>query len=505
MNRVTLYFVSALYLCGAFTLVSAAEKPSTQKQPNVLLLLFDDMRFDTFSYRDGPVNTPNIDALASEGTRFDNAITSTGLCSPSRAALFTGRWGHKNGLDDNVHLFHSRHSELSLEQGGLIKRASGSGYFVGYAGKWHLGGQGTTLRGAEFVYGSEHHQQRHGRQWAPYKMRDQVQDYYNGKLDNGGEKHQYFQTLPGTYENTETFEIVEHGKEMMRKAVEQERPFFGVVSFHQPHPPYRVPEPYASMFDPEKLKLPENHLSQRVNKPLSQEEPYWPWHDVGHLTDEEWLKMRSYYYGAVAMIDHAVGELIATAKQEGLYDDLYIVFAGDQGSMLGEHGLYDKGPYAYDELMRMPLIIRDPKSKPRTINRQVSMLDIAPTMAQWMSLPEDGDVDGRSLTQLIKKGDKADKGRKDTALYAYEWYNGGWFGIRAVRTPEMKFVWNPGDERDELYDLKKDPVEIHNQIDNPKYKKKLKHMIALMEAELERTDDPLLTKFGYHKRPYLAR
>lgn len=498
--------LSAVVACLLSSIAGATEPNiKVAKRPNVLVLLFDDMRFDSFSYRKGPVSTPNIDALANAGTRFDSAITSTGLCSPSRAALFTGRWGHKNGLDDNVHLFHSRMSEMPLEQGGLIKRAADNGYLVGYVGKWHLGGQGAKLRGAEYIYGEEQHMPRHGRQWTPYNMRQDVMGYYNGKLDTGGEKHQYYQTLAGSYEDTETFQIVAHGQELMRKAAKDARPFFGVVSFHQPHPPYRVPEPYASMFDPKHLKLPDNHLVKPVFKPLSQEEAYWPWHDTGHLSPDEWLKMRAYYYGAVAMVDHAVGQLLATAKAEGLYDDLYIVLAGDQGSMLGEHGLYDKGPYAYDELMRMPLIIRAPKLLPRTVNRQVSMLDIAPTLAEWMHLPTDGDADGRSLMPLMLQGDKADKGREDTALYAYEWYNGGWFGIRALRTPAMKFVWNPGDERDELYDLRTDSGEIHNQIKNTKYTKQLKQMIGLLDKEMQRIDDPSLIKYRHHMQPYLKR
>lgn len=501
--------IIAFTLCGvslfghqATAMERAAAEPA---KPNVLVLLFDDMRFDSFSYRGGPVNTPNIDALAATGTRFDQAITSTGLCSPSRAALFTGRWGHKNGLDDNVHLFHSRLSELPLEQGGLIKRASDSGYFVGYVGKWHLGGQGTTLRGAEYVFGDEHHKARHGRQWTPYSKPIKVKNYYQGKLDVNNEKHEYYETLSGTYKDTETSHIVEHGKEFMKKAAQDERPFFGVVSFHQPHPPYRVPEPYASMFDPNELELPANHAIARTFKPMSQDEPYWPWHDVGHMTDLDWRKSRAFYYGAIAMVDHAVGELIKTAKDEGLYDDLYIVLAGDQGSMLGEHNLYDKGPYAYDELMRMPLIIRDPNLQPRTINRQVSILDIAPTLAEWMHLPADGDVDGRSLNPLMQQGDSADKDRDDIALYAYEWYNGGWFGIRAIRTPEMKFVWNPGDERDELYDLVNDGVEIQNQIKNPKYTAQLKTLIKQLDKEMVRIEDPLLEKFRHHMQPYLAR
>ena len=125
----------------------------TNKKPNVLVLMFDDMRFDTFSYRGGPVNTPNIDELASQSTRFNYAMSTTGLCSPSRAAFFTGRWGHKTGLDDNVELYHSRVHSLSLQEGGLIKRAADAGYMVGYVGKWHIGAKGPRLRGAEFVTG----------------------------------------------------------------------------------------------------------------------------------------------------------------------------------------------------------------------------------------------------------------------------------------------------------------------------------------------------------------
>ncbi|WP_226702719.1 sulfatase-like hydrolase/transferase [Microbulbifer elongatus] len=487
-------------------LAATPPKPeqATGERENVLILMFDDMRFDTFSYRDGPVSTPNIDTLAEESVRFDNAMTTTGLCSPSRAAMFTGRWGHRTGLDDNVGLYHSRLSELDLSEGGLLARAKDAGYFVGYVGKWHLGPQGVRLRGADYTAEIKEAEWSRGmRQLTPYGIQkniakykaaanapeDQKAEYFNG------EKVEYFQTLSGTYEDTGTYKKVKAGQDLLRKAAKEQRPFFGIISFDQPHPPYRVPEPYASMFDPSKLELPANHLTERVNKPMSQDDPFWPWHDVSHLSDEEWLKMRAYYYGAMAMIDRAVGEILETAKETGIYDDLHIVFVGDQGSMLGEHGLYDKGPYAYDELMRMPLMIRNPGVKPKSVTRQVSMLDIAPTLAEIMHLPEDGVQDGRSLSQLMAKGDIADNGRKDTALYAYEWYNGGWFGIRALRTPEMKFVWNPGDARDELYDLRKDPIEVNNQFNNPEYREQLVVMAQLMREELVKTEDPLLARF----------
>ncbi len=474
-------------------LKEAATSASTQNvadKPNVLVLMFDDMRFDTFSYRGGPVPTPNIDALAAQSTRFDMAMTTTGLCSPSRAAFFTGRWGHRTGLDDNVALWHSRQTGLRDEEGGIIKRASDAGYYVGYVGKWHLGPDGMAKRGAEFVDTYKKELEEHERQGTPYGRMAQTKRYLAGERDENGEKNQYYLTLKGDYEDTEAAQKVRAGQELIKSAAKEDRPFFGVISFSQPHPPYRVPEPYASMFPVDEIDEPANYMAKRVNKPLSQEIPWWPWHEVSHMTDNDWRESRAHYYGAIAMLDRAVGEIIQTAKDEGIWDDLHIVFIGDQGSMIGEHGLYDKAAYAYDELMRIPLLVRDPDVEPRVVNRIVSLMDVPVTMAEWMDLKPDGAVDGDSLTPLMLKGDSAITDAEDDALYAYEWYNGAWFGLRAIRTQDYKYVWNPGDERDELYDLKNDPGEIVNQIDNPDYKAKLLSLRKRLELRLLEVEDP---------------
>lgn len=474
------------------------EHAQANKKPNVLILFFDDMRFDTFSYRGGPVHTPNIDALAAQSTQFNQAMSTTGLCSPSRAAMFTGRWGHKNGLDDNVELFHSRQYQLDPSEGGLIKRAVDQDYFVGYVGKWHIGPQGPKIRGAQFIREHADTRVRKPRHYVPYEDVDSIKRYKQGLLDANDEKHVYYTTLPGGMKDTPAYDKVKFGKEMLRAAAAQDKPFFGVVSFNQPHPPYRVPEPYASMFDPKEIEMPKNYVDHREYKPMAQDRILWPWHDVEHMTDMDWRKSRAFYYGAIAMVDDMVGELLATAKEVGLYDDLHIVFVGDQGSMIGEHHLFDKGPYAYDELMRIPLLIRNPNETPKVVNRQVSLLDIAPTLGELMSLPNDGDVDGRSLVDLMVKGDKADEGRDDIALYHYEWYNGSWFGLRALRTPTHKFVWYPGDKRDELYDLVNDPLELTNLIHEPSYKTELERLTALLEKEMVRTDDPMLDIYQHH-------
>ncbi|TRX57993.1 sulfatase-like hydrolase/transferase [Thalassomonas sp. M1454] len=493
-----------IFMSANYSYANESISSETQNKANVLVLMFDDMRFDTFSYRGGPVNTPNIDQLAAESVRFDNAMSTTGLCSPSRAAFYTGRWGHKTGLDDNVELYSTRLAELDLKEGGLLRRASEAGYLVGHVGKWHLGARGTELRGAEIDLAHGHEpRKRFSRVYTPYAKVPQIKGYYEGKLDKNDEKHEYYITLDGGYEDTQAYKKVLAGKKMLAQMAKDKRPFFGVVSFNQPHPAYRVPEPYASMFDPKMVKLPKNHLAKRIDKPLAQDGIWWPWHDVGHMTDMDWRKSRTYYYGAIAMVDRMIGELIQTAKDEGIYDDLHIVLLGDQGSMLGEHSLYDKGPYAYDELMRMPLLIKNPTIEPKIINRQVSLLDITPTLASWMGLKSDGDVDGHSLIPLMTIGDKAEAELPDTALYAYEWYNGAWFGIRAVRTPEFKFVWNPGDNRDEFYDLTADPGEMVNHIKTPSYKKQRAKMVKLLMSELERVNDPSLVKLKHHAKAYL--
>jgi arylsulfatase A-like enzyme len=151
----------------------------------------------------------------------------------------------------------------------------------------------------------------------------------------------------------------------------------------------------------------------------------------------------------------------------------------------------------------MPLLIRNPNVAPKTITRQVSMLDITPTLAELMTLKSDGDVDGHTLKPLMEQGDKAEIGQPDAALYAYEWYNGSWFGIRAIRTPEFKFVWNPGDNRDEFYDLVNDPLEMKNLIKDKSYKKQKAEMVTLLKAELARVEDPSLKMLNHHAKAYL--
>lgn len=455
------------------------------RSKNVLLLLFDDLRHDTFSFAGSPARTPHIDSLKRESTCFSCACTTTGLCSPSRAALFTGRWGHRTGLDDNCHVWHSRLIEMNSGHTTLIEWARDKGYFVGYFGKWHLGPDGPIRRGAHSfsAQGFE--------RWAnrPTKMPDfdRIKRYYE-KDRTFAQKPEYYGTREGSYRDTRTREMVAQGIEFLQEAAREDRPFFLTVSFNAPHPPYVVPKPYDAMYDHQQIALPASLHESTADKPKYQRDVLWPWHDVGHMSDADWRKLRAHYYGFVTLVDRAVGEILKTFEQQGLSDSTLVVLAGDQGSMLGEHTLYDKGPYCYDELMRIPLLIRAPGMRGREVARHVSLLDVNQTLVEWMGLrPSTPNVDSRSLLPLMRQGDQG-WNTGDEAFYRYEWYNGSWYGIRAVRTPHYKYCWNPAG-LDELYDLQNDPHEMQNLVSQKAHQGSVRALQKRLLDHLRRTQD----------------
>ncbi len=469
-------------------------KRNKSQYKNVVLLFFDDLRHDTFSFLGSPVQTPNIDSLKKESVYFQNACTTTGLCSPSRAALFTGRLGHRTGLDDNCHVWHSQLMGLSLNEETILEWARRKDYFLGYFGKWHLGPNGLPRRGVHRFL--THNLESENIRKLPEKPDfESIKRYYD-KSKTFDEKPEYYATLKGSYEDTPAYQKTEAAIKFLDEAKNMEMPFFLTVSYNSPHPPYRVPAPYNRMYDYRKVKLPKSLNEDRKNKPAYQHDVLWPWHDVGHMTEDDWKKCTAYYWGSVTMIDRAVGQILDTLKKNGFWENTLIVFLGDQGSMIGEHGLYDKGPYSYDELMRIPLLIRVPGVESKTVTRQVSSIDVNKTLTDWMGLDVgDKNLDSRSLMPLITKGDSGWDG-PDEVFYRYEWYNGNWYGIRTIRTPEYKYCWNPVDVN-ELYDLKNDPEEMHNLIHSREHRKIKEELEQRLLAHLKAVDDPLYKKMKY--------
>lgn len=445
----------------------AAPKKKSAEKKNVIFIITDDMRLDMTGYgSDAGLKTPNIDKLKSESVNFENACTTTGLSSPSRAALFTGRLGHRTNLEDNLHLWHCEYNTLAKEHTTIYEWASGAGYNVAYIGKWHVGHITPGDRGAEYcnITATETVVKKPKR-----PNYDAIKRYYpdeNGVEPTFEEKPDYFSTFAGGYEKSEAKKQVDLGvKFLNNRSKEDERPLFMTLSFHTPHPSYKVPSPWNKMYSYEDVTLPPSLRCADAGLEF-QHDVLWPWMDVGHMSDDDWRKTISYSMGLCTMFDQALGEFFDALKEHGLYDNSLIIFTSDQGTMLAEHGLYDKGPYAYDGLMRIPMLIKAPGVKPSSVEHQVSLIDLNETMVEYMGIePMQDNLDSRSLLPLVKSGDKAWEGVPDLAFYRYEKYNGRWFGVRTIRTPQYKYSFNPNGD-DQLYDIKADPHEITNLIND---------------------------------------
>ncbi len=469
----------------------AALSAAGQKR-NTLLIYVEQFQHDVASFAGGPAKTPHLDKLAAGATHFRTACTSTALCSPARAALFTGRFGHRTGLDDNCYIWHSRLTTLPEKQTTLIEWANRRGYFMGYYGKWHLGKDGPIRRGVHRhpTEGFDRGLTRTPGKSSPRPDFKKNRAYYE-KNATFVEKPGFYETDHLPYERTNTGSIAQGGCTFLAEAAKQDGPFFLTLSFNAVHPPYHVPAPYNSMYDPREMQLPANLRDTFVGKPEYQADIMWPFHDTGHLSDDDWRRSIAYYRGYVTMLDRAIGQVIDAVKANGLWDNTAIVVVADHGDMNGAHNRFDKGPYCYDEVMRIPMLVRIPDASPRVVSRHVSSIDINRTLCDWMELqPDAPNVDSRSLLPLIERGDSGWP-EADEAYYRYEWYNGIWFGIRAVRTPKYKYCFNPGGI-DELYDLERDAGEMRNLAGSPELRPVLQKLQRSLLDHLRQTEDTML-------------
>jgi arylsulfatase A-like enzyme len=478
-----------------FLKLSAASTPlplgaQARGEPrNAVLLYCEQFQHDVASFAGGPARTPSLEKFAAEAVHFQTACTTTALCSPNRAGLFTGKLGHRTGLDDNCNVWHSRLKGLDEKQTTLIEWARRRDYFTGYFGKWHLGLDGPIRRGAQRYPKSGFDRSRLPPGKVSSKPDFNAPKKYYGK--QFAEKPGFYTTAPGSYEDSNTGVLARQGCEFISEAAKNNKPFFLTVSFNAVHPPYDVPEPYSRMYDPARVKLPANLRDTFTGKPPYQNDIMWPFHDTGHMSDEDWRRSIAYYHGFVTMLDRALGEILDALRTNGPWDSTMVVVVADHGDMAGAHNRFDKGPYCYEEVMRIPMLIRAPGIAPRSVRRHVSSIDLNATLAEWMRLePDVPNVDSRSLLPLMERGDSG-WNHPDEAYYRYEWYNGLWFGIRAIRTPRYKYCFNPCGV-DELYDLRKDAAEMNNLAGRPEHGDAERDLQRRLLAHLEATEDRLL-------------
>jgi arylsulfatase A-like enzyme len=398
------------------TTASQVPSPGTgARRPDVVILLTDQQRADAFGAAGATdMRTPTMDRLAREGVMFTHAFAAAPQCSPSRAALLTGRYPHRTGVMGNVAergqpAGMSSPLDPSLLTVGRVFAAAG--YQTAYFGKWHLGG-------TPGEYGFESHDARVDDDTLARRVTHFVQE---------------------------------------RNAGATPRPLLLIVSWLNPHDVYGALGARPDARALQRVRLPANLVDDLRGKPFPQRHyleadqgrPY-----VGADADV-WRRYRAFYNRLVEKVDDEIGSVLTALDLR----NAVTIFSTDHGDLGGAHGLPYKGPAMYDELVRIPLVIGWPgRLAARRSDALVSLIDLLPTLCDLAGLPGPDGMDGLSLRGILEG-----KGRtvRDTVFGEYFGKQAWRVPIRMARTARWKYVRYLADG-EELYDLVNDPGELRN-------------------------------------------
>jgi arylsulfatase A-like enzyme len=395
-------------------------KANQERPPNIVFILPDEWRGQALGCMGNPdVQTPNLDRLASEGLLLRNTFSNSPVCCPARACIQTGTYTSRNGMVAND-------LRLREDERGIADSFAQAGYRTAYVGKWHLDG---GPREPGFVPPGRRHGYQH---WAANEC-----------------NHNYFYNW---YFRDENVPIVTHEytpKVFTDLAVEflyelqQDKPFFLMLSFAAPHDPYLAPEKYMDLYDAEKLTM----------------EPNWV-----EGTPGGGRKDLAGYYAGITAIDDQMGLLFQTLSELGLEENTIVLFSSDHGNMLGSQGQFLKRK-PWEESIRVPGIIRYPKkiAPNRKSDALFSHVDIAPTLLSLCGIPIPAAMQGSDLSGLILGSEEYGPEAAYFQIFGpYEASHlpAGWRGIRTEHYMYARFATGPW----LLYDLKKDPYEMMNLI-----------------------------------------
>ena len=464
------------------------------KQPNILVLLADQLRYDALSCNGAPVcRTPAMDSVGAAGVRFCNAFTPIALCTPARASLLTGRYPHNHRQLSNMGNFNGVFDDQLIGQPTLLSRLAGAGYRIGYAGKWHLPREGDGALWGVHRWHTPGEWSRPLAQQGYDFARDEVQRLeWGGAAPFAGRN-----TLPA--EQTQEAWTADRAIEMIEAFGGGDAPFLVTASFFGPHFPYAVPEPYDTRYDPAQVARPANFDERFAGKPLIQQKELMRW-NAAHLTWPDWQRVIAAYWGYCSFVDYQMGRVLAALERSGQRDDTVVVVTADHGDMLGNHRLFNKGFHMYEETHRVPLLIAGPGiAGDATAAEFANLVDLAPTLAELAAAEPLADADGRSLAPLLAGRTPADW--PDDVFAEFHGYETTLCSTRMIRTANWKYVYNPATE-DELYDLLSDPGELHNLAGLLAFGHVLRRMKERLVTRMRATGDGLAAENAWQANSY---
>lgn len=495
---------------------------------NILFITTDQHHYGVLGSVNPRVRTPQLDRLAREGMRFERAYCVNPTCSPSRATLITGLYPAWHGcwaigvkLPEDVptvgDLFqlHGYQSILvgkahfqplrslpgleSIESQPLMRDLD---FWRGFHGPWYGFNHVETAR----MHANESHAGQHYALWLEEKGLTNWRDYFDPWPPQENSKYSgpYYTRDSLTWDLPEEFHpthwVGERAIANIERCAQAGQPFFLWASFFDPHPPYVLPEPWASMYDPADMQpgryqpgefddMPPHFRQTREDAPdfSSLNEPggqgLHGFHSHRH-SEAELRRSLACYYGMVSLVDAEIGRILNTLDRLGIAENTLVVFSTDHGHLLGQHGLIAKGAFHYEDLLRIPMIARYPGHIPvGTVSGDLqSQIDFAPTFLDAAGIPVPGLMQGAS--QL-----PAWAGRQPGREWALveNRHNPTTVDLRTLVTARHKLTVYRSAAYGELFDLQEDPGELHNRWSDPAYAEiKRELLLTFVQAEIQR-------------------
>ena len=486
-------------------------------RPNLVFVFSDQQRYDTMRcYGNDWINTPSLNALASESFVFQRAYVTQPVCTPARASIMTGLYPHTAGpILNKMILPHDTKT---------IAEMVSDDYLCGYFGKWHLGDEVVPQHGfEEWVSTEDGNRPEYTR--PEYLSRFSTLHEHlvaNGYLPDVESAGAGIFSADLRSHLPEEFQMASFLGDRAADFIERnkDRPFVLYVSTVEPHSPYDGP--FKDLYDPEELPVGPAFLTRPEGASLvnrlraeyftqflmegrdQREDPYimqYAAPDEDLTTEIGWRRLRAHYLGNITLVDRMVAKITGALDRAGIADDTVVVFTSEHGDMMGDHGMLEKRSF-YEEASRVPLLMRVPwlSKEQREVAGSVGHIDLVPTLLDLLGEPVPDHLQGKSLVPALsgeqtledndvfiqwngisaELGDRVLGSPAINRMLALPW--------RSVVSGGWKLNLCAGDQC-ELYDLESDPYEMTNLFNDPSHRDRVRDLAARVRAWQVTTGD----------------
>jgi len=449
------------------------------KRPNILIFMTDQQRGDSV-LPGNAARMPNISRFREQGLTFTETFCPSPHCCPSRATFFTGLYPSQHGVWHNVHVANAISRGLKDGVRTWSEDLRDAGYRMFFSGKWHISiDQTPGNRGWDGPLAGKNAPDN---DWPAYErlLQNRAATRAEGQIFTPG--YSEFRLYGEGNEDSNGNGLVQYDLRVTEEAISKlnaltgennKQPWCMFVGCIGPHDPYIVPKRFLDLYDIENIRLPASYSDTLRDKPNF----YRRTRDLfDQLTEREHREALRHYLAFCSFEDDLFGQVLAALDRTGQAEDTLVMFCSDHGDYAAEHGLWCKGIPCFRGAYHVPMVVRWPKRlvRPgRSVDVMVSLADVAPTLLELAGIQVERSMVGQSLAPFFRD-DRPSVWRD--ALFTQT--NGNeLYGIqRSIFTKDWKFVYN-GFDYDELYDLKNDPAEMLNLVNDPHCQETIRNLM----------------------------